>query len=407
MKIRKLKIENYKIFDNIEFDFTDADGKTLDLIVLAGVNGCGKTTVLELIYNIYNLNLEPQPLLNIEIELLPLEADTVLNENKVSKLGWQILNLPYPLKKNSVVLKTNPLNSDIGFDAFFKYLNLVAQKSNVVFAPAKQMLGLITGKNQSILDLSSQKDSLKKGILDKIHEQVFKNKNEAPQKSIQHQINLLNKTVESVELNTTLIDIESQELIFKSGNGHKIYFEQLSHGEQHLIFRAFFLNQLNLKNSFILIDEPEAAFHPTWQQKIAKLYQNVGENNQVFLATHSPHVMASVPPESLFILYFDEKSGKIKVMNAAKAGLQTLGLEPNRILREVMGLDILRNYETQLAIDLLSSLVNFEQFESEKALDLIEKLTIQLGRQDPFIIRLEHQLLMLRRKKGNLETVAA
>ena len=54
MKIRKLKIKNYKIFDDVEFDFTDADGKTLDTIVLAGVNGCGKTTVLEVISKFFN-----------------------------------------------------------------------------------------------------------------------------------------------------------------------------------------------------------------------------------------------------------------------------------------------------------------------------------------------------------------
>ena len=32
MKIRKIKIKNYKIFEDIEFDFTDKNGKTLDTI---------------------------------------------------------------------------------------------------------------------------------------------------------------------------------------------------------------------------------------------------------------------------------------------------------------------------------------------------------------------------------------
>ena len=69
MKIRKLKIKNYQIFDDIELDFTDKGGKTLNTIVLAGINGSGKTTVLELltklfsttkykqsIYDCYNMN---------------------------------------------------------------------------------------------------------------------------------------------------------------------------------------------------------------------------------------------------------------------------------------------------------------------------------------------------------------
>jgi hypothetical protein len=34
MKIRKLHIKNYKVFDDIELDFTDANGNILDKIVL-------------------------------------------------------------------------------------------------------------------------------------------------------------------------------------------------------------------------------------------------------------------------------------------------------------------------------------------------------------------------------------
>ena len=44
MKIHKLHIKNYKVFDDLELDFTGSEGKTLDMIVLAGENGSGKTT---------------------------------------------------------------------------------------------------------------------------------------------------------------------------------------------------------------------------------------------------------------------------------------------------------------------------------------------------------------------------
>ena len=45
MKIRKLHIKNYKVFNDLELDFTDTNGKTLDKIVLAGVNGCGQRPI--------------------------------------------------------------------------------------------------------------------------------------------------------------------------------------------------------------------------------------------------------------------------------------------------------------------------------------------------------------------------
>ena len=49
MKIKKLVVKNYKVFDHLELDFTDKNGDVLDTIVLAGLNGSGKTTVLELL----------------------------------------------------------------------------------------------------------------------------------------------------------------------------------------------------------------------------------------------------------------------------------------------------------------------------------------------------------------------
>jgi len=57
MKIRKLKIKNYQVFDDIELDFTDKNGKTLDTIVLAGVNGSGKTTVLKLSTKLFSMKI--------------------------------------------------------------------------------------------------------------------------------------------------------------------------------------------------------------------------------------------------------------------------------------------------------------------------------------------------------------
>ena len=81
MKIRKLHIKNYKVFNDLELDFTDANGNTLDTIVLAGVNGCGKTTILEIIRSIYddslsrNLRNLNDSSIEIEIEVTSIEKE--------------------------------------------------------------------------------------------------------------------------------------------------------------------------------------------------------------------------------------------------------------------------------------------------------------------------------------------
>ena len=52
MKINKIHLENHPLFGTMDIDFTEPDGKTLDTIVIAGINGTGKTTLLETIFEI-------------------------------------------------------------------------------------------------------------------------------------------------------------------------------------------------------------------------------------------------------------------------------------------------------------------------------------------------------------------
>ena len=54
MKIKKLVVKNYKVFDHLELDFTDKNGDVLDTIVFAGLNGSGKTTILELLRDLFD-----------------------------------------------------------------------------------------------------------------------------------------------------------------------------------------------------------------------------------------------------------------------------------------------------------------------------------------------------------------
>ena len=76
---------------------------------------------------------------------------------------------------------------------------------------------------------------------------------------------------------------------------------------------------LESNNSIILIDEPELSLHPKWQQRIIEVYKKIGENNQIILATHSPHILGSVSNENIFLLYRDEK-GKIEAKTGEKYG---------------------------------------------------------------------------------------
>ena len=47
MKLRKLHIEDYKMFKDFDISFVDENDEPLPIVILAGVNGSGKTTLLE------------------------------------------------------------------------------------------------------------------------------------------------------------------------------------------------------------------------------------------------------------------------------------------------------------------------------------------------------------------------
>jgi predicted ATP-binding protein involved in virulence len=67
MKIRKLQLTGYKVFDELELDFTDLEGNTLDTVVLAGVNGCGKTSILDLLQAIFSIEVVKDYLEDIDV----------------------------------------------------------------------------------------------------------------------------------------------------------------------------------------------------------------------------------------------------------------------------------------------------------------------------------------------------
>ena len=51
MRIKKVEIKNNIVLGDMSISFTDENMKVKDIIILAGENGCGKTTLLEIIYN--------------------------------------------------------------------------------------------------------------------------------------------------------------------------------------------------------------------------------------------------------------------------------------------------------------------------------------------------------------------
>ncbi len=76
--------------------------------------------------------------------------------------------------------------------------------------------------------------------------------------------------------------------------GHLLYEEQLSSGEQHLLYLMVSALTAHRRGTVIAIDEPELSMHPAWQRKLVSKLIDCASNAspQLVMATHSPEIIA-------------------------------------------------------------------------------------------------------------------
>lgn len=129
--------------------------------------------------------------------------------------------------------------------------------------------------------------------------------------------NILNKISSDVNLilkkfNLELLQIDENQKNYNSltikdlSNDTILEYDYLSTGTKNLLSTFIPLKSYSPKDSIILIDEPEMSFYPDIQKKLVDLYTDVGENNQLILATHSPIIASSFEPWEIIELKFDD-----------------------------------------------------------------------------------------------------
>lgn len=103
MKVKNIHFKNHKILKNLEIDFTN-NGEVLDTVVIAGINGSGKTNLLKYIYDYFYKQIYYNNDLTNSIEFL-FEKD----ESRVKEqTNWEFINY---LNSYEYYKKNNPENS--------------------------------------------------------------------------------------------------------------------------------------------------------------------------------------------------------------------------------------------------------------------------------------------------------
>lgn len=235
-----------------------------DINILVGINGGGKTTLLNLIYDYYTgkTKKKSQPV---------VKGNTI--ESSITFI--RSFDVPAKAKKNTESMLLQELKHTINQNgegtSFFDY-------------------------RMKMLNFPEEKEKIQKRINDffLIINALFKE---------------TNKEISIDPKNNTLvfrIKEWSAERIDASGYSHSITngvtsndtdeiveLDQLSSGEKQmlLILTTVFLQEE--KPNILLMDEPEISLHISWQDRLIGTIRQLNPNCQLILATHSPNIFAN------------------------------------------------------------------------------------------------------------------
>lgn len=392
MKIKNLHIKEFKGLRDISINFEKND-EPLDLVVLAGSNGSGKTRVLESILKYFQDYLDYKQN-NIEVGIFYEEKE----KNCISN----VQNFFYGLKNFSYHEVNNPLYEihieiknklDILPKIIYVPTEINFQKMNVASTTLVQEYKFINIVNTNLIkDIPSY-------IATKMISAMLKNKNEKVGDVQKKVFDEINEIFEILDIDVKAEDISQDGKnmpIFENSSGDKFGINELSSGEKQLFLRTLAIKMLNPENSIILIDEPELSLHPKWQQRIVDVYRKIGKNNQIIIATHSPHILGSVRKENIMLLDKNE-DGKIVVRTGDEL-YDSYGQPTERILEDIMGLKTTRNQEIFDRLKKIREIVNENKYETDEFKKDYTELKNLLGTTDEDIMLIDMEIQI--RKKG-------
>jgi len=331
MKIKKVHIKNIKGIKDLELLFKK-DNEILDVIVLAGVNGSGKTTILESIKDFFdnknvNYNEPEKSNVNLNIFFEDFEKNKIEEAEKSSNncsYKYMLWNFFKTLKDYDYYRKENDQLFESQISKRFE------NPPKIIYVPAENKFENVETKSTTLSRNYEFINIVNSKLMEDIPSYIATRRNylatieeDLTMKEVTNiVVNEINSIFSILELDVKLKGFSKDEKtmpIFENSVGEEFDINDLSSGEKQLFLRTLSIKMLEPNNSIILIDEPELSLHPKWQQRIIEVYKKIGENNQIILATHSPHILGSVSNEKILILYRDE-NGKIEAKTGEKYG---------------------------------------------------------------------------------------
>lgn len=368
-RIESIELQDIGVFKNVTIEFPEAkaEGKA-EIHIFTGMNGCGKTTLLEALVALSGGNAP-----NLMHKMSgKQEFVGVLNNKKydvwprrnrdgTEKLKRRQIPTSDKVEETKVAYETNSYNSKLDFAAFVYSgnRNLLRQKlfeiDNTAISPLYQALEFNANTNYNTGDRTLQ------WIGQAITKKALAFMNGKAQKAEEY--GAIIKKIEQIlsEITAQSITFEMQDnpvqVVLKQNN-IVTTFDALSDGLKSLIsWIADLLLRLEqtpwvndipvLERNFILfLDEIAVHLHPELQRKILPIVQDLFPNAQIFLTTHSPFVVGSVSDAWVYELELENGVTTIGQPVPSKAG-QSI----NAILKDVFDVEERFDVETERLLD--------------------------------------------------------
>ncbi len=415
MKIKKIKFENFRLFENLEVNFPDSN-----FIVLIGNNGAGKTSILEGIALSF-MHFTGDLLSDTErygIESYFVNDDITIEKNEgrvVVSFDYEVLNRKNEFKTITItknrkqtgfsfdkkpekfvdeikkLIKVNTLKS-LPIVVYYnvnrtltsnskdkskdeeKLISTYDEKLHAYIKTLNLNLPILKDFEQWFLKQEIKENAIKvsKGDL-KLDLPALKNVRSALEKYLSiiepgkyGKLNILRES----EMNVNFTE-NTNEYLSVEREGKILKFTQMSSGERMVLLLVVDIaRRLTIANEnsedaldgegIVLIDELELHLHPNWQLKIVKALKATFPKVQFIATTHSPLVLSGMRREDILVINQGEIIPSEELPDIYSSS-------SDQILEEIMFVDnkIDEFSKEKKEIDILFNKMDFETAESK------------------------------------------
>jgi predicted ATP-binding protein involved in virulence len=379
MRITRLELKNIGVFDEQVIDFQPkTDPNKAEIHILTGVNGSGKSTILYALASTFVI--VPQFLqrrfrysdTKSEVEITCITSSEQIYSQKVGyteSKDFGYINVEhYFLQYRLCVERSWQIVQSQEFEfATFAYSGTRTLSAVTIEAIREVAVNPLTNALNFQHPLDTQQ--LVQWIANTKAKVAFARDENQLQVAERYQ-----KSIQRIEKAITEIVGYSVEFVFgyeplsvrMRVNGKEIDFDLLPDGLKSIISwiadllmrldRLKWVDDRNVldRNFILFLDEIEIHLHPAWQRRILPVIQKLFKNAQIFIATHSPFVVASVSDAWVYRFNVTDGKSQLASVEESKAGSSYA-----TVIDEIFGIDEFFDVETE------KELQEFERLKQE------------------------------------------